>query len=95
MPELYFQVRWPDGEVESCYSPSTIIREFFVPGQNYPLADFLARSRDGLSRASARVEAKYGMPCSHALGQLARIEQAGRRFAATENAEVAVLAITE
>jgi uncharacterized repeat protein (TIGR04042 family) len=95
MPELHFQVRWPDGKVENCYSPSTIIREFFAPGETYSLADFLARSRNGLSRASARVEAKYGMPCSRALGQLARIEDAGRRFAATENAAVAVLAITE
>jgi uncharacterized repeat protein (TIGR04042 family) len=95
MPELYFQVRWPDGAVEECYSPSTIIRESLASGEVYGLADFLARSRDGLSRASERVRAIYGTPCSRALGQLARIEAACRGFASVENAEVTVLTITE
>ncbi len=75
MPEMRFHIRWPDGAEESCYSPSLVIKDFFVPGGTYPVADFLARSRQALTIASDRVEARYGRPCSLALGQLRRIEE--------------------
>lgn len=81
MPEMHFRVRWPDGAVETCYSPSLVIKDYFQPGAAYPLGDFLARSRTALKIASDRVEAKYGFPCSRALGQLARIEAACAGFA--------------
>jgi uncharacterized repeat protein (TIGR04042 family) len=95
MPELYFRVRWPDGSSEACYSPSTVIREFFTAGETYTLTDFLARGTAGLSRASARVEQKYGMPCSRALGQLARIKAICDRFADNADAVVLVESIQE
>ena len=79
MPELRFVLRWPDGTWETCYSPSTVVRDHF-PGTLYPLADFLARSRAALTAASDRVEAIYGTPCSRALSQLARIECATAGF---------------
>ena len=60
MPEMRFVIRWPDGVVESCYSPSLVVKEFFAPGESYPLADFVERSRTALHIASERVEAKYG-----------------------------------
>lgn len=83
MPEVHFRVRWPDGGIETCYSPSTVIKEFLVVGRPYPLPDFLERSRSGLQAASERVRAIYGSGCSRAMGQLAAIEaraaaQAGR-----------------
>ncbi len=90
MPEMRFRIRWPDGEAESCYSPSQIIKEYFTPGESYALADFVARSRAALTIASDRVQAKYGFACALALGQLARIEAAGQRFSATRDARVAV-----
>jgi hypothetical protein len=37
------------------------------------------------------VKAKYGMPCALALGQLAAIEAAARRYAGTPDAQVTVL----
>jgi uncharacterized repeat protein (TIGR04042 family) len=83
MPELRFFITWPDGTTEACYSPSTIIRDHFVPGARYPMAEFLARSRTALTAASDRVQAKYGSPCSLALGQLARIEAIAARYPAT------------
>lgn len=95
MPEMRFQVRWPDGAAESCYSPSLVIKDYFVPGESYALADFLERSRTALTIASARVAARYGHPCSLALGQLARIEAAGRRFSDIPDARVAVEAFDE
>ena len=95
MPEMHFRVRWPDGAVETCYSPSLVIKDFLQPGASYPLADFLARSRTALRIASDRVEAKYGFPCSRALGQLARIEGACVRFAALTYADVGIVSFEE
>lgn len=95
MPEMRFTIRWPDGTREDCYSPSLVIKDYLTPGESYPLADFLGRSREALNIASQRVEARYGFPCSRAMGQLARIEAAGRAFATHSNARVAVEAFDE
>ncbi len=95
MPEMRFHIRWPDGRREACYSPSLVIKDYLAPGQSYPLADFLERSRTALTIASDRVQAKYGMACSRALGQLARIEAEAARFAAESGATVSVEAFEE
>ncbi|TDT96927.1 putative repeat protein (TIGR04042 family) [Azorhizobium sp. AG788] len=95
MPEMRFHIRWPDGRAEACYSPSLVIKEHLDVGASYPLVDFLARSRTALTIASDRVEAKYGFPCSRALGQLARIEAAARAFSDTPNPCVHVDAFEE
>ena len=76
MPEMRFRIRWPDGRRETCYSPSLVIKDYFVPGRDYPVDDFLAKSREALTIASDRVKARYGFPCSLALGQLRDIEAA-------------------
>ena len=80
MPVMLFKVRWPDGAVETHYSPSTVIQDFFEVGRSYALADFLDLCRKGLHAASARVGAVYGgTGCSRAMAQLAAIEaKAGR-----------------
>lgn len=74
MPEVIFHIRWPDGQDERCYSPSTIIGQHLTAGQSYPLPEFLTRARAGLNAASDRVAAKYGFACANAMAQLARIE---------------------
>jgi uncharacterized repeat protein (TIGR04042 family) len=76
MPEMRFLIRWPDGRAESCYSPSLVVKDYLVPGETYPLPDFIERSRAMLNIASERVRAKYGFACSSAMDQLARIETA-------------------
>ena len=95
MPEMRFIIRWPDGTEESCYSPSLVIKEYFAPGGSYPLTDFMARIRTALTIASDRVEAKYGMACSLALGQLARIEAAAGRFVDSSAPAVTIVAFQE
>ena len=95
MPEIRFHIRWPDGSAESCYSPSLVIKDYFTVGTEYALTDFLARSRTALGIASERVRAKYGMPCSRARAQLARIETAASEFAGDPAARVAVDAFEE
>ena len=95
MPEMRFTIRWPDGTREHCYSPSLVVKDYLTPGESYALADFLARSREALSIASARVAARYGFPCSRAMAQIARLEAAGRTYAPHPEARVAVEAFEE
>jgi uncharacterized repeat protein (TIGR04042 family) len=95
MPELRFQIEWPDGSQELCYSPSLVIKDYFTPEQVYELEDFVARSRTALNIASDRVQAKYGMPCSLALGQLSKIEQKAMQYAELPEPQVKVLRFVE
>ena len=74
MPEIWFRTRWPDGEEMRCYSPSLVVQEYFAAGTAYPVADFVARSREALTIGSERVRAKYGFGCGGAAAQLEAIE---------------------
>ncbi|MEO1341340.1 MAG: MSMEG_0570 family nitrogen starvation response protein [Cyanobacteria bacterium J06635_13] len=74
MPEINFKIQWPDGTEQSCYSPSLVVKKYFIPGDTYPLGEFVEKSRTALNIASDRVKQAYGFPCSRALGQLKQIE---------------------
>ncbi len=74
MPEVHFTVQLPDGSQEQCYSPSTIVRQYFKPGDEMSVSDFLTRSRSAFAAASERVRARYGFACSSASAQLQEIE---------------------
>ncbi len=96
MPEIRFQIQWPNGTEEICYSPSLVIKDYFMPNQSYPLDEFVTRSRTALTIASDRVQAKYGMPCSLALNQLAKIEHQARQYQETSSSlEVKVIQFIE
>jgi uncharacterized repeat protein (TIGR04042 family) len=82
MPEMRFRIRWPDSRIETCYSPSLVIKDYLAEGESYALADFLDRSRTALSIASERVRATYGWPCPRALRELARLEAMARGYTA-------------
>lgn len=83
MPELYFHVRWPDGETQRCYSPSTVIEDYLTTGGVYELGDFVERSRTALGIASGRVREKYGFACTGASDQLAQIEETAAAYASS------------
>ena len=74
MPEMTFSVRWPDGYVQHCYSPSLVVHDHLRVGAEYPVEEFTTRCRTALTEASDRVRAKFGMACTSALAQLADIE---------------------
>ncbi|SAK99863.1 hypothetical protein AWB77_06034 [Caballeronia fortuita] len=93
MPVMHFLIRWPDGVEANCYSPSTIVGEFFAAGESYTVDDFVSRSREALCIGSERVREKYGFACSAALDQLARIEEEASRFREARDARVTVLAL--
>ena len=76
MPELHFRLRWPDGGESTHYSPSSVVLDYFSAGQEYEITDFLSRARAALTRASARVQEKYGLDAieHHAVPFTARAE---------------------
>ena len=71
MPERHVLVRWPGGPPQRIYSPSTVVEDYFTAGQRYPVADFVARSREALGIAGDRVQSAYGFPCANAARSLA------------------------
>ncbi len=96
MPEMHFRVKWPDGHVQECYSPSYIIEEYLVEGSDYDVDDFVARVRDALNIASERVFARYGFACTSALDQLRAIEETAAGLPAPVAARrVSVLGFTK
>ncbi|MEV0904415.1 MSMEG_0570 family nitrogen starvation response protein [Streptomyces hokutonensis] len=101
MPEMYFDVRWPDGLTQRCYSPSTIVEDYFTPGAEYELTEFVERSRTALGVAGmgvppmpfgqwGRVKEKFGFYCTGASDQLARIERAAAAYGDVRGAKVTV-----
>ncbi|QDZ40679.1 MSMEG_0570 family nitrogen starvation response protein [Euhalothece natronophila Z-M001] len=80
MPEVHFEIAWPDGSTEVCYSPSAVIKKYFQVGESYSLEDFVARCSEALNSGSERVKAKYGRPCGLALGQLEQIEAKAKTY---------------
>jgi uncharacterized repeat protein (TIGR04042 family) len=95
MPEMLFHIRWPDGATEQCYSPSLVIKDYLTAGQDYSLGDFMWRSRTALKIASDRVREKYGFACSRAMGQLAQLEAAAKRFGTATDDIVTVVSFQE
>lgn len=83
MPEVRFRIRWPDGQVDHCYSPSSVITDHLRSSQNYTIADFMDRTRRALVLASDRVEQIYGYPCSRARAQLETLETRQAGFPST------------
>lgn len=88
MPELTFTVRWPDGSVEDCYSPSLVVHDHLAEGETLTVAEFRRRSTEALHAASERVRAAYGFPCSRSAASAERIRARAAGFAADATVEV-------
>jgi uncharacterized repeat protein (TIGR04042 family) len=80
MPAVLFTIQLPDGVTKECYSPSTVVRNYFTEGEEMAVSEFLTRSRRALAEASERVRAKFGFSCSSAASQLEDIEQFTRNY---------------
>jgi uncharacterized repeat protein (TIGR04042 family) len=80
MPEVLFTIQLPDGGTKNCYSPSTVVRNYFSEGEEMSVAEFVNRSKIALGEASERVRARFGFSCSSAASQLADIEHFTRAF---------------
>lgn len=80
MPEMTFTVKWPDGRVEDCYSPSLVMHDHLTPQTSYTIHDFLIRSTVALKIASDRVKAKYGFACTSSAATQEQIERSAQPF---------------
>ena len=87
MPDVLFDVRWPDGSTQSFYSPSTVVRDYFEAGVEYTLDEFVSRTRECMKLADDRVRAKYGIGCSESAMTLAGVEYGVRRYAERPDAD--------
>ena len=68
MPEMTFTVRWPDGRVEDCYSPSLVMQDHLEVGAEYSGRRVRRPGpTTALEEAGERVRARYGFLCTSAL----------------------------
>ena len=81
MPSVNFTVKWPNGQQDQFYSPSTIVYEYFQKGQQLQGQDFLNQAETALHAASERVRARYGFACSSAMDTLNRIQNKAQNLA--------------
>lgn len=88
MPEMTFEVQWPNGQRQQCYSPSQVMHDYLTAGTAYSVADFVDRSSTALAEASDRVRAKFGFACTSAAETNARITAAAAQFAPTATVQV-------
>lgn len=79
MPEMTVSVRWPDGSLQDCWSPSLVMHDHLAPGAFYTVADFAHRATTALAEAGERVRQRYGFACTSAA---ASAELVRRRAAA-------------
>ncbi|MBM6402979.1 MSMEG_0570 family nitrogen starvation response protein [Phycicoccus sp. CSK15P-2] len=91
MPEATVTVRWPDGRVQSVYSPSLVVHDHLRAGAGYRVAEFVQRTHLALDEASERVRARYGMACTAAAASQEDVRAAGSRH--DPDARVTVLDI--
>lgn len=80
MPEMTFEVRWPDGSTQRCYSPSLVMHDYLCAGATYTVGEFLDRSTRALTEASERVRAKFGFYCTAAAETTERITVAATKY---------------
>ena len=85
------KIQWPDGQQETCYSPSLVVKKYFESGAAYTIAECVEKSRESLTIASDRVQAQFGFPCSRALHQIQKIETAAKAYAARPECTVTFL----
>lgn len=95
MPEINFKIEWSDGTQEVYYSPSLVVQEYFTPGTEYELEEFIKLSNTALNIASDRVKAAYGFSCSRALGQLQRIKTKATECSTKDNPKVRFIEFIE
>ncbi len=88
MPEMTVTVRWPDGRVADCYSPSLVMHDHLAPGATYRVDDFTRRSQAALAEASERVRARYGFACTASAASFEQIRATTAGFAPADLVEV-------
>ncbi|WP_229660969.1 MSMEG_0570 family nitrogen starvation response protein [Marmoricola endophyticus] len=81
---MTFTVRWPDGVVEECYSPSLVVHEHLEAGTDYRVEEFSRRATYALSIAGDRVQEIFGFACTSAISTTEQIQTRAAAYAPDE-----------
>ena len=91
MPEVVLQLCWPDGDASSFYSPSTVIYDFFKPGDTLSIAELEQKGLAALEEASERVRARYGFACTRTDEEAVKLKKKIAKYSASENVRISAL----
>ena len=88
MPEVRFQLEWPDGQSSTLYSPSTVILDYFQPGDSLLVSELESRGVEALRAASERVRARYGFACTRTDEEESQLRQWISRYSSDDTVRV-------
>ena len=88
MPEVRFQLEWPDGQSSTLYSPSTVILDYFQPGDSLLVSELEARGVEALRAASERVRVRYGFACTRTDEEESQLRQWVSRYSSDDTVRV-------
>ena len=88
MPEVRFQLEWPDGQSSTLYSPSTVILDYFRPGDSLLVSELEERGVEALRAASERVRARYGFACTRTDEEESQLLQWVSRYSSDDTVRV-------
>jgi uncharacterized repeat protein (TIGR04042 family) len=91
MPALNVDIEWPDGEVMTCYSPSTVVLEYFQVDAILTVEELVETSHLALSKASQRVEEQFGFICKAAITQKEKISRKADYFEASQKVRISAI----
>ena len=88
MPEVRFQLEWPDGQSSTLYSPSTVILEYLKPGDSFRVSELESLGVTALRAASERVRARYGFACTRTDEEESQLRQWIARYKPEQSVRV-------
>ena len=88
MPDVCFQLEWPDGQSSTLYSPSTVILDYLRPGESLLVSELETRGVEALRAASERVRARYGFACTRTDEEESQLRQWVSRYSSDETVRV-------
>ena len=88
MPEVRFQLEWPDGQSSTLYSPSTVILDYLRPGDSLLISELEVRGVEALRAASERVRARYGFACTRTDEEESQLRQWASRYSSDDTVRV-------
>ena len=88
MPEVRFQLQWPDGQFSTLYSPSTVMLEYLKPGDSFRVSELESLGVKALRAASDRVRARYGFACTRTDEEESQLRRWTSRYKPEENVRV-------
>ena len=88
MPEVRFQLEWPDGQSSTLYSPSTVILDYLRPGDSLLILNLKCAELRLSVLLSERVRARYGFACTRTDEEESQLRQWVSRYSSDDTVRV-------